>query len=108
MEYLVKTGKRLCLAPLVFWLGLPKLKGKKVLVILGLIFLLLLGIGVYNTVQGGFKRWDDFKAKPDPGLYQFVPPATIWGTQAVTALKNQQLRQLQLSCTCTGGAYRGI
>jgi len=106
MEYLVTSFKRLLKMPYKAWMFLPQLKGKKVLIIQIVVFLALMIVGIYNTITGGFSRWNKFKDDHKEAEYQFKPPTYIWGTQAIKPLTNQQLRQMQESCACTGDAFR--
>jgi hypothetical protein len=108
MEYLLNATNRLLHAPLKFWMALPLFKGNKVLGCGAFVFVILVVVGMVQTVTGGFKRWDDYKETEEIAEYQFTPPPFIWGMQAITPLTNQQLRQLKNSCSCTGGAPRGL
>lgn len=108
MQYLIKSAKRLGLAPFKFWLGLPLLRGRKVLAGAAFVFVALCAVGVYQTMQSGFGRWDKWQESSDLEAFQFKPAQYIWGTQATKPLTNQQLKQLKMSCSCTGGSHRGL
>jgi len=107
MDYLIATGIRFAKAPYRAFMRLPQMRGLRVLQLLAFLFLLLLGSGVF-MMQGGFSRWDAFKDTSSDTIFQFTPVQFIWGQQVMTPLSNEQLKQLQMSCTCTGGARRGV
>lgn len=108
MSYLKVQSVRLSWFPYRFWMGIPLLRGRKVLCCMVFVFFALFAAGVYQTISKGFTRWDAWKDDRAEGEYQFQPPQFIWGTQATKPLTNQQLRQLKNSCSCTGGANRGL
>lgn len=105
MEYLLQAGARGLRFPLRLWKSLPQIRGRKVLVVLAIVFLGLVGAGMYQIQKGGFRRWDKYQDTKSDVEYQFKAPMMIWGTQATKPLTNQQLSQLKESCTCTGNAY---
>lgn len=108
MSFLIVTAIKLSWLPYRVWMGLPTLRGNKVLLSLAVVFVALLAVGTYQMLSSGFSRWDQYKDANADVAYQFKPPQFIWGQQATKPLTNQQLRQLKDSCSCTGGTDRGL
>merc|ERR1712046_354856 len=108
MDYLKKSAAHAAHAPLTLFMDLPHMAGRKILFLVGLVFLVLFIVGSYQTATGGFTRWDAWRELPRDASYQYKPPRSIWGQQVTTPLTNQQLRQLKDSCSCTGHAYRAL